>query len=141
MFGWEFPPHISGGLGTACFGLTKGLASFDDIERKGMDFADKVITVSDFTRNIVIEKYHINPLKVITIYNALEPSDICGSNTVCKLGTENKIVTFLGRITWQKGPKYFIKAAFKVLQKMDNDRFVMSGSGDLMEEMVRCYKS
>ena len=26
MFGWEFPPHISGGLGTACYGLTKGLA-------------------------------------------------------------------------------------------------------------------
>ena len=26
MFGWEFPPHIAGGLGTACYGLTKGLA-------------------------------------------------------------------------------------------------------------------
>ena len=32
MFGWEFPPHISGGLGTACYGLTKGLAGFDDIK-------------------------------------------------------------------------------------------------------------
>ena len=32
MFGWEFPPHISGGLGTACYGLTKGLAEFKDVE-------------------------------------------------------------------------------------------------------------
>jgi glycogen synthase len=32
MFGWEFPPHISGGLGTACYGLTKGLANFKDVE-------------------------------------------------------------------------------------------------------------
>jgi glycosyltransferase involved in cell wall biosynthesis len=47
-----------------------------------------------------------------------------------------KIVTFLGRITLQKGPEYFIEAAYKVLQKMDNVRFVMAGSGDMMNKMI-----
>ena len=108
-----------------------------EIERQGMEFADKVITVSDFTRNIVIEKYHINPSKVVTVHNAVEPSHNYFFNTEDKSGTKDKVVTFLGRITWQKGPKYFIKAAYKVLKKMDNVRFVMSGTGDLMEGMIR----
>ena len=51
-------------------------------------------------------------------------------------GFDDKIVTFLGRITMQKGPEYFIEAAYKVLSKMDNVRFVMAGSGDMMNKMV-----
>lgn len=105
-----------------------------EIERRGMEFADKVITVSDLTRNIVISKYNISPLKVVTVHNGVEPAN---NQNIWKRGTKDKVVTFLGRITWQKGPKYFIKAAYKVLQKMDNVRFVMAGSGDLMEEMVK----
>jgi glycosyltransferase involved in cell wall biosynthesis len=108
-----------------------------EIERRGMEFADKVITVSDLTRNIVISKYSISPLKVVTIHNGVEPANNGIIQNIWKRGTKDKIVTFLGRITWQKGPKYFIKAAYKVLQKMDNVRFVMAGSGDLMEEMVK----
>jgi len=108
-----------------------------EIERRGMEFADKVITVSDLTRNIVISKYNISPLKVVTIHNGVEPANNGIIQNIWKRGTKDKVVTFLGRITWQKGPKYFIKAAYKVLQKMDNVRFVMAGSGDLMEEMVK----
>ena len=54
-----------------------------------------------------------------------------------KKGFDEKVVTFLGRITMQKGPEYFIEAAYKVLQVMDNVRFVMAGSGDMMERMMR----
>ena len=54
-----------------------------------------------------------------------------------KKGFDEKVVTFLGRITLQKGPEYFIEAAYKVLQVMDNVRFVMAGSGDMMERMMR----
>ncbi len=108
-----------------------------EIERRGMEFADKVITVSDLTRNIVISKYNINPSKVVTVHNAVEPAINNSNENLWKRGTKDKIVTFLGRITSQKGPKYFIKAAYKVLQKMDNVRFVMAGNGDLMEEMVK----
>jgi glycosyltransferase involved in cell wall biosynthesis len=106
------------------------------IEKSGMDAASKIITVSNLTRDIVINKYNINPDKVETVYNAVEP--VCISeNHLLEKGFDEKVVTFLGRITLQKGPEYFIEAAYKVLQVMDNVRFVMAGSGDMMERMMR----
>ncbi len=106
------------------------------IEKNGMDAASKIITVSNLTRDIVINKYNINPDKVETVYNAVEPVNI-SENLIIKKGFDEKIVTFLGRITLQKGPEYFIEAAYKVLKVMDNVRFVMAGSGDMMERMIR----
>ncbi len=106
------------------------------IEKNGFEAADKIITVSNLTRNTVIEKYGISPDKVVTIYNAVEPiSD--EERLQAKRGIPEKVVTFLGRITLQKGPEYFIEAAHRVLQKMDNVRFVMAGSGDMMRRMIR----
>jgi glycosyltransferase involved in cell wall biosynthesis len=106
------------------------------IEREGMEMADMVITVSNLTRNIVIEKYGIDPSKVVTVYNAVEPVSL-DQKEALKKGVDDKIVTFLGRITMQKGPEYFLEAAHKVLQRMSNVRFVMAGSGDMMNAMVR----
>ena len=106
------------------------------IEKNGMDAASKIITVSNLTRDIVISKYNINPDKVETVYNAVEPVKIA-EKFILKKGFDEKVVTFLGRITMQKGPEYFIEAAYKVLQVMDNVRFVMAGSGDMMERMIR----
>jgi glycosyltransferase involved in cell wall biosynthesis len=106
------------------------------IEKSGMDAASKIITVSNLTRDIVINKYFINPHKVETVYNAVEPVNISEWHMI-KKGFDEKVVTFLGRITLQKGPEYFIEAAYKVLQVMDNVRFVMAGSGDMMERMMR----
>lgn len=106
------------------------------IERKGMEAADKIITVSNLTRRIVIDKYGADPKKVVTIYNAVEP--LQGEEKPApQKGAGEKIVTFLGRITLQKGPEYFVEAAARVLQKMENVRFVMAGSGDMMNGMVR----
>ena len=265
MFGWEFPPHIAGGLGTACYGIVKGLAyngvqtlfvmpsasgdedqsaariinasdvpveSFDstvdefldkvkfvrigsnmipyvdpeefhemveserrlqsenltkcigtkfrfsgrygsnlmeevahyamvggtiamehkdefdiihahdwltylayDIEKRGMMAADKVIAVSDLTRNIVINKYGIDPEKVVTVHNAVDFSG--RENLKVERGVRDKVVTFLGRITFQKGPEYFIEAAAKVLKRTSGVRFVMAGSGDMMNRCIR----
>jgi glycosyltransferase involved in cell wall biosynthesis len=106
------------------------------IEKSGMDAASKIITVSNLTRDIVINKYNIHPDKVETVYNAVEPVDISNDIVVHK-GFDEKVVTFLGRITLQKGPEYFIEAAYKVLKVMKNVRFVMAGSGDMMERMMR----
>jgi glycosyltransferase involved in cell wall biosynthesis len=106
------------------------------IEKSGMDAASKIITVSNLTRDIVINKYHIHPDKVETVYNAVEPVKI-SENLIIRKGFDEKVVTFLGRITLQKGPEYFIEAAYKVLKVMDNVRFVMAGSGDMMERMMR----
>ncbi len=106
------------------------------IEKDGMDAASKIITVSNLTREIVINKYNIDPGKVETVYNAVEPVEQ-PADIISQKGFDGKIVTFLGRITLQKGPEYFIEAAYKVLKVMPDIRFVMAGSGDMMERMIR----
>ncbi len=106
------------------------------IEKQGMDAADKIITVSNLTRQVVIDKYGIDPMKIITVYNAVDSFQYEHLSTIVK-GFHEKIVTFLGRITTQKGPEYFVDAANRVLQKINNVRFVMAGSGDMMNKMIR----
>ncbi len=105
------------------------------IERAGMEAADKVIAVSNLTRNIIIEKYGIPADKVVTVHNAVRFAE--GSDNEAERGVDDKIVTFLGRITYQKGPDYFVEAAAKVLKRVPNVRFVMAGSGDMMNHIVR----
>lgn len=104
------------------------------IEKRGMDIADHIITVSDLTRKTVIEKYHQNPKKVTTVHNAVEP--LADPDSFTKTKRKDKIITFLGRITMQKGPEYFVEAAHRVLQKTNGVRFVMAGSGDMMHAMI-----
>jgi len=106
-----------------------------EIEKNGMEAADAVIAVSNLTRNIIIEKYGIDPNKVFTVHNAVEP---IADRELQRLSRsiDDKIVTFLGRVTLQKGPEYFIEAANLVLQKMRNVRFVMAGSGDMLNRMI-----
>ena len=108
-----------------------------NIEKNGMDIADHIITVSELTRNTVIEKYHQKPSKVTTVHNAVEPLSKDILSIQDKRGVSEKIVTFLGRITMQKGPEYYVEAAAKVLSRSDNVRFVMAGSGDMMNKMIR----
>lgn len=246
MFGWEFPPHILGGLGTASYGLTRGMAQQEDmhitfvlprpwgdedqsflriigansvnvpgrgciefsgrypdnlveeignyesvacqlayteqfdiihshdwltypagvaakhisgkplvihvhatdfdrsrgnvnpivyaIERRGMDEADHIMCVSNLTRQTVIDKYGQHPDKVSTVHNAVEP--LPHPEEFVKHPRKDRIVTFLGRITMQKGPEYFVEAAARVLEKTDGVRFVMAGSGDMMNKMI-----
>lgn len=106
-----------------------------NIERAGMEAADRVIAVSNLTRNIVIEKYGIPAEKVITVHNAVRFETHEADEA--ERGVSDKIVTFLGRITYQKGPDYFVEAAAKVLKRMNNVRFVMAGSGDMLKHIVR----
>ena len=105
------------------------------IEREGMELADKIIAVSNFTKSIITNKYGISPDKVTTVYNAVEPV-FHDKSTNFKKRINEKVVTFLGRITQQKGPEYFIEAANLVLAKMNNVKFVMAGSGDMMNAMI-----
>ncbi len=106
------------------------------IEREGMEMADKIIAVSNLTRKTIIEKYGIPPEKIDVVYNGVEPLGTKG-NLQIKKGVHEKVVTFLGRITMQKGPEYFVEAACLVLKKMENVRFVMAGSGDKMTSMIK----
>lgn len=108
-----------------------------DIERKGMHAAEKVIAVSNLTRNIIISRYGVAEDKVEVVYNAVEQNDDetgPSNQTGIKMG--EKIVLFLGRITMQKGPEYFLQAAKKLLDFMDNVKFVIAGAGDMMHQII-----
>jgi len=106
-----------------------------DIERAGMERADKIIAVSYFTRNIIINRYGIPANKVEVVHNGVERN---GGWSLASTGIrrDEKLVLFLGRITMQKGPEYFLRAAKKVLDVMDNVKFVMAGSGDMMHRAI-----
>ena len=111
------------------------------IEKNGMDHADCIMCVSELTRQTVINHYHQDPAKCITMHNAVYPlsSDILDMVAEQRKQRENrkeKVVTFLGRITMQKGPEYFVEAAALVLKRTRNIRFCMAGSGDMMNAMI-----
>jgi glycosyltransferase involved in cell wall biosynthesis len=99
---------------------------FIDIERNGMEKADKIIAVSHFTKRVIVEKYGINPDKISVIHNAVYP---IGE------GQKKNIVLFLGRLTIQKGPEFFLKTAKKVLENEDT-RFVVAGMGDMLPKLI-----
>lgn len=109
-----------------------------DIEREGMHRADRVIAVSNFTKNIIIDRYGIRPDKVEVIHNGVERNGSDKNFLLSDVGINKgeKVVLFLGRITMQKGPEYFLRAAKKVLEVMDDVKFVMVGAGDLMHRSV-----
>jgi glycosyltransferase involved in cell wall biosynthesis len=99
---------------------------FIDIEREGMEKADKIIAVSHFTKRVIVEKYGINPDKITVVHNAVYP---IGE------GEKKNIVLFLGRLTIQKGPEFFLKTAKKVLEHEDT-RFVVAGMGDMLPRLI-----
>ena len=99
---------------------------FIDIEREGMEKADKIIAVSHFTKRVIVEKYGIHPDKISVVHNAVYP---IGE------GEKKNIVLFLGRLTIQKGPEFFLKTAKKVLEHEDT-RFVVAGMGDMLPRLI-----
>jgi len=111
-----------------------------DIEKQGFEQADSIITVSNRIKQRLVEDYGIQANKITTVYNAIDPQ--LQANTVKKRKKhQDKTVTFLGRITIQKGPEYFVEVAKLVRQRMKNVRFIMAGNGDMMARMVElCAK-
>jgi glycosyltransferase involved in cell wall biosynthesis len=105
------------------------------IERHGMRAADRVIAVSRRTRDIIVERYGIHPDKVVVVHNGIDPLD--EARVPARNGDGGKVVLFLGRITMQKGPEYFVRAAARVCERVDGVRFVMAGTGDLLPDMRR----
>jgi glycogen(starch) synthase len=110
-----------------------------DIERAGIEAADRVIAVSYMTRRILTSRYAAPIDKIAVIYNAVNLDDASRPRppTPAAIGKDEKVVLFLGRITVQKGPEYFLAAARKVLEVYHNVRFVMAGSGDAIAQTMR----
>lgn len=103
------------------------------IEYAGMTCADRVIAVSDYTANIISQKYHVNPDKIRTVHNAYNrPNPANNHRRIFREPT----VLFMGRITLQKGPDYFLEVARRVIQRHKDVRFIMAGSGDMEKHLL-----
>jgi glycosyltransferase involved in cell wall biosynthesis len=105
-----------------------------DIERRGMHGAMRVIAVSQLTRNVVVQRYGVPAPRVEVVYNGveIEPSQV----GMTGIKRKDKIVLYFGRITYQKGPEYFVAAAKRVLEVMEDVKFVIAGSGDMAKRMI-----
>jgi len=104
------------------------------IEKQGFDEADHIISVSNRIKNRLTEQYHIPSEKITTVYNAIDPET--NANEINDRKQNHKIVTFLGRITIQKGPEYFVDVARMVIHRMKNVHFVMAGNGEMRDYIL-----
>src|SRR3989344_2137849 len=106
-----------------------------EVEREGMRAADAIIAVSNYTKQKIVDKYGIAPEKVRVVYNAVEHRSL-HNDPVSVLKDHHKIVLFLGRMTLQKGPDYFINAARMVADNDPNARFILAGTGDMEPHII-----
>ena len=106
-----------------------------EIEREGLGKADRIIAVSHRTKRMIVERYGIPQEKISVIYNAVTRAEAQRVYRVERKG-DRKMVLFLGRITFQKGPDYFVEAAARVLQVLPDVTFVMAGAGNMMGQMI-----
>ena len=106
-----------------------------NLERRGMHHADRVIAVSHYTKKMLMKHYGVPEWKIDVVHNAVD-FDVTHYREDHQLERNDKIILFLGRMTMQKGPDYFLKMAKKVLEHTQNVKFVMAGSGDMMEQVI-----
>ncbi len=107
-----------------------------DIERRGMHGAIRVVCVSHLTRKICEHRYGVEPDKLHVCYNGIDTEDKPLAHEPTAIHRDDKIVLFLGRLTFQKGPEFFVAAAKKVLDKYPQAKFVIAGSGDMAVQVI-----
>ena len=115
-----------------------------EIEQMGLMMADRIIAVSQITKDIIVQNYHIPPEKVEVVYNAIDLSDLpphdYDQNTYRYLEDLKKdgytVVGTIGRLTVQKGLTYFVRAAARALSRYDKMVFVLSGNGEQRDELM-----
>lgn len=106
-----------------------------DLEQLGLDAADRVVCVSHYTAGVLQRRYRVDPAKIRVVHNALTQKEQVEVLHVQR-AIEEPIVLFLGRVTFQKGPDYFLEAAARVIKIEPRVKFVMSGSGDMLPVMI-----
>ena len=106
-----------------------------DIESWGLNNANAVIGVSYYTRALIHQQYGVPLEKIQVVHNGVYKGEVV-KNYRIEQGWPSKVVLFLGRITFQKGPDYFVEAAAKVIPIVNDVLFVMAGSGDMLDRMV-----
>jgi glycosyltransferase involved in cell wall biosynthesis len=105
-----------------------------DIERQGVHAADRIIAVSHLTKRILVERYDVRPGKVTVVHNGIEGAGL--APPPARRPHRQKVVLFLGRITMQKGPEFFLRSAARVLARMDHVKFIIAGWGDMGPQLV-----
>jgi len=107
-----------------------------DIEWQGMRSAHRVIAVSRYTKRTICKRYQIPEDKVDVVYNGVDQDFDKPAHPASRRYTDTKYVLFLGRVTMQKGPEYFLQAARLVADQRDDIRFIMAGAGDMLYRMI-----
>lgn len=106
-----------------------------EIEYQGLQSADSVIAVSNYTKNIVNRYYGVPLDKIHVVHNGVDLVDFEPTN-IKRMFPNDQIVLYVGRLTFQKGVDYFLKAAQEVLQVNPNTIFLVVGSGDMYQQLV-----
>ncbi len=102
------------------------------LEKRGMESADVLMPVSNFTAQVIKEHYHIPENKIWPVHNGIRPVEAYRS----KKPYDEKMVLFVGRLTRQKGPEFFLEIAARVLERYPDVRFVMAGQGDSFQQLL-----
>jgi glycosyltransferase involved in cell wall biosynthesis len=106
----------------------------EQVERFGLENADQIIAVSHFTKRLIIERHGIAEDKIVVVHNGVYPK-VVKQLYRRQSSLPNKIVLFLGRVTYQKGPDYFVEAAARVVKEVPDVLFVIAGSGDMVPQL------
>ncbi|MBL7672445.1 MAG: glycosyltransferase [Bdellovibrionaceae bacterium] len=111
------------------------------IEGEGLSKCHHIIAVSNYTKNQIQEKYKISPHKITVVHNG-GPDSFQPLSETSAVKQEKGLYTvlFLGRMTMQKGPDYFVEAAQQVLTRIPNVLFIMAGTGDMLPRMKKRVK-
>jgi len=107
------------------------------IEMEGLMRADKVIAISQIIKDVLVEKYGVDPNKIEVIHHAKIDLKPCDDYEEPKFKQKDKVVLYAGRVVLQKGPEYFVEAAHKVLQHYRNVKFIVAGSGHMVDQLIR----
>lgn len=116
-----------------------GSAAVYAIEEQAIKYSDRIIAVSNWTKDILATRYGAPASKLAVVHNGVESesdSNLSVNANQAIHPLNDKLITFLGRVTYQKGPEYFIEAAFKTLEHFPDSHFVMAGSGDALPRMI-----
>ena len=114
---------------------TNGNQRIIEVERLGFRHADKIIAVSQYTKSLIHREHAVSPERIEVVHNGIYPKSLKRLYKK-KNKLPSKVVLFLGRVTFQKGPDYFIHAAAKIVPKMPDALFVIAGSGDMLSQMI-----
>ena len=125
-------------------GANGGNPLIHEIEYQGLITADKILAVSQATKNIIVEKYHIPADKIDVVYNGFEaPQDLYkyDSSSYQYLESLKKkgytIVSTVGRFTLQKGLFHFMRAAARAIKLHPKMIFLFAGDGEQKEDLMR----